>query len=196
MKRFICVYAALCLLLSGCGNAVPERTADGAAWDTAWVSLGNVLGVAEPGNELVLRDNNDALSAKDMYLASWTIGESAPYVNEDGDEVSLYPARLDVLVYGCKDAEAARQALAEWSARQAETYAVSGTEEQSVNAQTYSVSAYVCQSETNPYSRGVSAFGVYENFAVSFELNCQEGFAGDEAEILNDFLAACHYAAR
>ncbi len=195
MKRFICACAALCLLLPGCGTAAPERAADGAAWDADWVTLGNVLGVAEPGHELALRDNNAALSASDLYLASWTIGEGAPYVNEDGDEVSLYPARMDVLVYGCKDAEAARQTLAEWSARQAQTYAVSATAEQTVNGQDYSVSSYDCQSETNPYSRGVSAFGVYGSYAVSFELNCLDGFAGDEAQILQDFLNACHYAA-
>lgn len=52
-----------------------------------------------------------------MYLASWTIGEGEPYTNEDGDEVVLYPARLDVLVYGCKDADAAQQALEDWTAR-------------------------------------------------------------------------------
>lgn len=195
MKRRICVCLALCLLLPGCGKAAPERAADGTVWDADWVTLGGVLGVSEPGHELTLRDNNDALSVSDMYLASWTIGAGTPYVNEDGDEVSLYPARMDVLVYGCKNAEAARQTLAEWSARQAETYAVSASEERTVNGQDYSVFSYDCQSETNPYSRGVSAFSVYGSYAVSFELNCQDGFDGDEAQILQDFLNACHYAA-
>lgn len=195
MKRFIFVCAALCLLLSGCGKAAPERAADGAAWDEGWVTLGNVLGVAEPGNGLVLRDNNEALSANDLYLASWTIGEGAPYVNEDGDEVSLYPARLDVLVYGCEDAEAAGQTLAEWGERQAEVYAIRETTAWRVNGQDYTVSAYDCQSETNPYARGVSAFLAHGGYALSFELNCQDGFAGDESEILRDVLDACHYAA-
>jgi len=195
MKRFICCCAALCLLLSGCAEASPRRAADGADWEQSWTSLGNVLGVEEPGNGLTLRDNNEALSVSDMYLASWTIGEGSPYVNEDGDEVVLYPARLDVLVYGCEDGAAAQKTLEDWTARQAETYDVAGTEEQTRNGQDYAVSAYACKSGANPYRRGVSAFGVYGNYAVSAELNCQDGFDGDEKAILADFLDRCHYAA-
>jgi len=194
MKRFICC-AAVCLLLSGCARSAPQKAADGGAWSEDWVTVGNVLGVGEPGHELVLRDSNEALSAAGLYLASWTVGEGSPYTNEDGDEVVLYPARLDVLVYGCKDAGAAGQALEDWSARQSETYDIEDTQEQVCNGQNYTVSAYACISETNPYSRGISAFGVYQNYAVSAELNCQDGFTGDEREILTDFLNACHYAA-
>lgn len=194
MKKFICCMAALCLLLSGCAKSAPEKAADGTAWGENWTTLGGVLGVEEPGHDLELRDNKDALSVTDMYLASWTIGEGSPYTNEDGDEVTLYPARLDVLVYGRKDADAAQQALDDWTARQAETYDVTGSEEQTCNGQDYTVSAYTCKSETNPYSRGVSAFGVYKDYAVSAELNCLDSFTEDEAAILTDFLNVCHYA--
>ena len=75
MKRFICCLAVLCLLLTGCAKSIPESAADGAAWDKGWTTLGGVLGVEEPGHDLELRDNNEALSVSDMYLASWTIGE-------------------------------------------------------------------------------------------------------------------------
>lgn len=194
MKRFICCLAALCLLLAGCAKSAPEKAADGAAWDGNWTALGGVLGVEEPGHELELRDNNEALSVTDMYLASWTIGEGVPYVNEDGDEVVLYPARLDVLVYGRKDADAAQQALADWTARQAETYDVTDSRTQTCNGQDFTVSAYTCKSETNPYSRGISAFGVYRDYAISAELNCLDSFTEDEAAILTDFLDGCHYA--
>lgn len=193
-KRAVCLLA-LCLLLSGCVKAAPQRAADGGVWEESWTTLGGVLGVEEPGHGLVLRDNNEALSITDMYLASWTIGEGAPYVNEDGDEVVLYPARLDVLVYGRRDAEAARQVLADWTVRQAETYDISGTSRQTCNGQDYTVSTYTCKSETNPYDRGVSAFGVYKDYAVSAELNCLNSFTEDETAILTDFLNLCHYAA-
>ncbi len=196
MKRLPICLLALCLTLTGCSKSAPVKAADGADWDEGWTALGNVLGVEEPGNGLVLRDNNEALAVSDLYLASWTIGDGAPYTNEDGDEVLLYPARLDVLVYGRKDEAAARQALEDWTARQAETYDVSATEEQTRNGQDYTVSTYVCKSETNPYSRGVSAFSVYGSYAISAELNCQDGFTGDEAAILTEFLDGCHYAAR
>ena len=130
-----------------------------------------------------------------MYLASWTIGEGTPYVNEDGDEVVLYPARLDLLVYGCKDAQAAQQAVDDWTARQVQTYDVSGTNRQTCNGQDYTVSLYACKSETNPYDRGVAAFGVNKDYAVSAELNCLSSFTEDETAILTDFLRLCHYAA-
>lgn len=195
MKRFTVCLLALCLLLSGCAKAAPEKAADGTAWSENWTTLGGVLGVEEPGHDLELRDNNEALSVTDMYLASWTIGEGAPYVNEDGDEVVLYPARLDVLVYGRKDADAAQQALEDWTARQAETYDVTASGKQTCGGQDYTVSAYTCKSETNPYSRGVSAFGVYKDYAISAELNCLDSFTGDETAILTDFLNGCHYAA-
>lgn len=193
MKRLLCCGLMLCLLLSGCARSAPEKTADGTDWDENWINLGGVLGVSEPGHDLVLRDNNEALSVADMYLASWTVGEGSPYTNEDGDEVVLYPARLDVLVYGRRDETAARQVLEDWNARQRETYDVAGTQEE--NYGDYTVSTYTCKSESNPYSRGASAFLVHKNYAISVELNCQEDFAGDETEILQAFLDSCHFAA-
>lgn len=195
MKRFTCCLAVLCLLLTGCAKSTPEKAADGMAWDASWTALGGVLGVEEPGHDLELRDNNEALSVTDMYLASWTIGEGAPYVNEDGDEVVLYPARLDVLVCGRKDADAAQQTVEDWTTRQAETYDITSFGEQICNGQDYTVSAYACKSETNPYNRGVSAFGVYKDYAISVELNCLDSFAEDETTILTDFLSVCHYVA-
>jgi len=196
MKKLMVCLLALCLTLAGCSRPAPAKAADGTDWDESWTTLGGVLGAEEPGNGLVLRDNNEALSVSDMYLASWTVGEGSPYTNEDGDEVVLYPARLDMLVYGRGDEAAAREAVEDWTARQTEIYDVAGTEEQTHNGQDYAVSVYTCKSETNPYSRGVSAFGVYGSYAVSAELNCTDSFAGDEAAILSEFLDGCHYAAR
>ena len=115
--------------------------------------------------------------------------------DEDGDEVVLYPARLDLLVYGRKDADAAQQAVDDWTVRQAETYDISDTSRQTCNGQDYTISTYSCKSETNPYDRGISAFGAYKDYAVSAELNCLNSFTEDEAAILTDFLRLCHYAA-
>lgn len=195
MKRLICGLAALCLLLSGCGKSAPATAADGSDRDERWTTLGGVLGVEAPGHDLTLQDNKDALSIADMYLASWTIGEGAPYTNEDGDEVVLYPARLDVLVYGRKDSAAAQQAVENWTARQSETYDVTDSGQQTYNGQDYVVSVYTCKSDSNPYARGVSAFGTCQDYAVSVELNCLDSFTEDERTILTDFLNGCHYAA-
>lgn len=194
MKRFIAYAAAFCLMLCGC-DKTPSLAADGSPWSEEWTTLGNLLGVEEPGSGLILRDNNEALSVNDMYLATWTAGEPTPYLNEDGDEVELYPARLDVLVYGRKDEDTAAKTLDDWADRQSQTYAVKDTRRRSFGGQEYLISAYDCKSETNPYSRGVSAFAVYGKYAVSVELNCQKDFSGDESAILTDFLDGCHYAA-
>lgn len=195
MKRFIAYVAALCLMLSGCSKA-PAHAADGSPWSEKWTTLGNTLGVEEPGNGLTLWDNKDALSVSNMYLATWTIGESTPYLNEDGEEVELYPARLDVLVYGRRDEATAVQVLEDWVDRQSGNYAIKDTRQQTHNGQEYTVYAYDCVSETNPYSRGVWAAAVYGNYAVSMELNCLEDFPGDESAILTDFLDGCHFAAK
>lgn len=193
MRRFSAWAAALCLMLCGCSHP-PSLAADGEPWSEAWITLGNTLGVEEPGNDLTLRDNNEALSVSNMYLATWTAGEPEPYLNEDGDQVELYPARLDVLVYGRKDEDTAAQTLEEWVDRQSGNYAIRDTRRRIHNGQEYLVSAYDCISETNPYSRGVWAAAVYGSYAVSVELNCREGFPGDESAILSDFLDGCHYA--
>ena len=91
--------------------------------------------------------------------------------------------------------DAAQQTLENWSTRQAETYDVAASRKQTCSGQDYTISTYTCKSETNPYSRGVSAFGVYSDYAISAELNCLDSFTEDEAAILTDFLEGCHYAA-
>ncbi len=194
-KLFRASVLTLCALaLTGCSVA-PSQAADGSDWSEDWITLGPVLGVEPPGHELVLLDNNTALTADDMYYAAWTIGAPSDYTNADGQEVALYEAQLDLLVCGYVDAEHAREAVEEWQARQDEIYSGVTRREEDHNGQSYTVSAYTCGSETNPYSRGVSAFGVCGNYAVSAELNCRDVFDGDEAEILADFLDGCHYGA-
>ncbi len=183
------------LALAGCAVA-PSQAADGSSWSEEWITLGPVLGVEPPEHGLVLLDNNTALTANDMYYAAWTIGEAEPYTNAGGEEVSLYEAQLDVLVCGCADADLARAAVEDWQARQNEVYSGIERREETHNGQSYAVAVYECGSETNPYSRGISAFGVCGKYAVSMELNCREVFAGDEGEILADFLDGCHYGAK
>lgn len=186
--------ALVLLALTGCAVA-PSQAADGGSWSEDWITLGPVLGVQPPEHDLILLDNNTALTANDMYYAAWTAGEPEAYTNADGEETNLYDAQLDVLVYGCADAEHARGAVEDWKARQDEVYAAVARRQETHNGQDYTIATYECVSETNPYSRGISAFGVRGNYAVSMELNCREGFSGDEAEVLADFLNGCHYGA-
>ena len=200
-KRFLplvivlAAFGAAVLLLNGFEAKYPSQAADGSAWDENWTMLGAALGVEEPGNGLVLLDNNTALAADDTYLATWASGEAIPYVNADGDDTEIYEAQIYLLLMGCKDAANAQANVDEWIARTGETYAVTDTRAETCNSQEYTVLAYTCGSDTNPYHRGVSAFAVFENYAVSVELTCLEEYAGDEAAILTAFLTGCHYSA-
>lgn len=179
--------------LSGCSQ-YPDKTADGAPWDHSWTILGSVLGVEEPGNGFSLLDNYSVLTGEDIYYAAWVTGEPAPYTNEDGEEVEVYDAQIYLLAAGCADTAYAQQNEEEWMARQQETYTMTKTWTETRNGQEYTLLAYECSSETNPYERGVSAFTVYGTYAVSAELVCQADFTEQEREILLQFLDGCHYS--
>ena len=183
------------LLLNGFEAKYPSRAVDGTAWDGNWTMLGAALGVEEPGNGLVLLDNNTALAANDTYLAVWASGKAMPYVNADGDDTEIYEAQLYLLLMGCKDAASARANVDDWTARTNEIYTVTDTRTEIYNGQSYTLLTYACGSDTNPYHRGISAFAVFENYAVSAELTCLEEYNGDAAAILTAFLNGCHYSA-
>lgn len=196
MKKQLCLFLALGLLgLSGCSPHYPDRAADGTDWDKDWTLLGSVLGVEAPGDGLTLLDNNSILTGDDLYYAAWTVGEPTSYTNEDGKEVDLYPAQLYLLLCGCADGSYARQTMEDWLAREEETYTILETRTETHNDQEYTVLTYECGSETNPYSRGASAFAVCGNYAVSAEFTCQEGYDQPATEVLSRFLDGCHYSA-
>lgn len=196
MKRWKYAAALLMtglLMLSGCGQ-YPEQAADGTPWDPNWTMLGSVLGAEEPGNGFSLLDNYSVLTGEDIYYATWAAGEPTDYTNEDGEDVQVYDAQIYLLAAGYADEAQARQNQEEWIARQQETYTVTDSWSETRNGQEYTLLAYECSSETNPYHRGVSAFTVYGTYAVSAELACRESFTGQEREILLQFLDGCHYS--
>lgn len=196
MKKLLSLFLALAglLTLAGCAS-YPDKAIDGTQWEESWEMLGSVLGVEAPGHGLTLLANNVVLAGDDTYYATWTVGEPTDYVNEDGDDTDLYEAELYLLLYGCADEENAEDASAEWMARETGTYTITETRTETYNGQEYTVLVYQCGSDTNPYSRGISAFGIYENYVVVAELACLDSFPGDEQEILSDFLTGCHYSA-
>ena len=191
-KSLFTLLAAACVCLAGCAQ-IPAAAADGAAWDDGWITVGGIIGVDTPDG-IDHRENNDSLSIKGMYYAAWSIGEPEPYVNEEGDEAQLYDAQIYLLLAGYDAPEKAEESAAEWQSMANERYAVEQTLSTACNGQDFTVVTYAFHSETNPYARGASAFGVYRNYAVSVELSCREGFTGDPLEILSDFLEHCHYS--
>lgn len=190
--RVLCLCSLLCL--SGCGTPPPETAADGSTWDEDWITIGNVIGIDTPEG-MSLQENSDALSAKGMYYASWSLGDAESAVNEDGENAQVYDAQVYLLAAGYDGTDKAEEAAAEWLDMAFEQYAVESTARETYNGQEFTVVTCTYISETNPYARGASAFGVYGNYAVSAELSCQERFDGNAPEILADFLEHCHYAA-
>lgn len=190
----ILLTGAVCLSLTACGQNIPVKTADGAQWDDSWVNVGGIIGVDTPEG-LDSREYNDTLGVNGMYYATWSSGEAEPYTNAEGQEAEIYDAQVYLLLSGYDEAGKAEDAAAEWLDMAAGQYNVEDTETASYNGQEYTVIAYTFSSDTNPYQRGASAFGVYRNYAVSVELSCQEDFDGDAREILAGFLENCHYAA-
>ena len=179
--------------LNGCSR-YPEQDNDGTLWDPNWTMLGSVLGVEEPGNGFSLLNNYSVLTGEDIYYAAWAAGKPTGYTNEDGEDVEVYDAQLYLLAVGCADETYARKNQEEWITRQQETYTVTETWNETCNGQEYTLLAYECGSETNPYSRGVSAFAICGTYAVSAELACRQDFTGQEREILLQFLNGCHYS--
>lgn len=196
MKRTLLIILAILLLLSmtGC-TRYPTMAEDGTTWDESWEMMGAVLGVEDPGNGFTLLENDTVLAGDDTYYAAWTNGDPVPYVNAEGKDTELYPAQIYLLLYGCGDGEYARAAMEDFIAREEGTYTVTDRRTDTVNGQEYSVLVYDCDSETNPYERGVSAFGIYRNYVVVAELTCTADYSGDEQAILSDFLSGCHYSA-
>jgi len=196
MKKLLALLltGALCFGLTGCGTVLPpEKAADGLDWDEDWITVGSMVGVDTPQG-MEPQENNEALASNGMYYATWSLGEGEPYTNEDGEEVQLYGAQVYLLLGGYKSSEEAENTLAQWEEMAKLQYDVDGTMAQSHNGQDFTVITYTFNSETNPYARGVSAFGTYRNYAISAELTCQEDFDGDAVQLLARFLDNCHYA--
>ena len=174
-------------------SKVPVRADDGLEWDKSWEMLGTVMGVEDPGNGFTLLNNDTALAGNDTFYASWVAGEARDYTNADGKAVDLYPAQIYLLLYGCGDEEQAAEAKADWMARERGTYQIREEREEVRNGRSFSVMTYDCGSATNPYARGISAFGLFGNYVVIAELTCTEDFEGNEEQLLQGFLDGCHY---
>ncbi|MBQ3705732.1 MAG: hypothetical protein II888_04685 [Clostridia bacterium] len=188
----VLIFAAVALVIP-LFSRVPTAADDGTAWNPEWEMMGTVMGVEAPGNGFTLLNNDTALAGNDTFYASWVAGEARDYTNADGKHVDLYPAQIYLLLYGCGDREQAEEARAEWMAREENTYRVEEKRSETHNGQDFQVLIYACGSETNPYERGASAFGVFGNYVVIAELTCTEDYEGDAAAQLGEFLDGCHY---
>ena len=193
MKRAILLIIS-CIMLAGltaCGTKTPEKAVDGTPWNTDWIRLGPALGVEEPGHGLTLRDEK---SAKNMFYTAWSIGEAQVKTNSSGAETNVYDAQLVALLMSSDSAEDARLDIEDQLELAEENYAISNTVQQEFNGQEFTVLTYDFLTEGSLYRHGVSAFTVYDSWAMSVELACGDGFGEDPQTVLADFLNHCHYA--
>lgn len=197
MKKFLKAKNIACILgiasvLTGC-SILPSAPADNAAVDSDYVTIGGHLTVHNTDTRLTLQNNLDALSADGLYYASWTAGSSELYENSDGDTVDLYDAQLYLLLGEFKSSDTAQQNMDNWLAAGQINYDVTDQESIICNEQSYTIVTYSFPNEENPYSHGVSAFGVCNNLAVCVELTCRENYDEDLRQMLIDFLNSCTY---
>lgn len=183
----------LTLILTGCSIFPPEEKENTWA-DSGYVTIGHCLTIENTDNGLSLSDNMDVLSADGLYYAAFTMGNSEPYENSDGDTVDLYDAQLYLVLGEYSNSTTAQNNMDKWLTAARENYQILSEEEINVNGQPYSLITYRFINETNPYDRGVSAFGINGNNAVCIELTCRENFEDDLRMIMNDFLSNCAYS--
>ncbi|MBD5458371.1 MAG: hypothetical protein HDR27_07355 [Lachnospiraceae bacterium] len=182
--------------LTGCASAsVLSSPAESLDIDAEYVTIGHHLTVDNTDSRLTLLSNMDALSADGLYYAAWTMGDSEPYENSDGDTVDLYDAQLYFLLGEFKDAEAAQNNMDTWLSAGRTNYEIVSEENVTCNGQNYLLITYQFAHEDNPYVRGASAFGVFDNNAACIELTCRENFDEDLKAVLVDFLNGCTYDA-
>lgn len=186
---FFCIFSITLILLTGCSfssDAQPET-------DSSSITLGSCLEIKNVDSRLTLRDNMDALAADGLYYASFTMGDSIPFENSDGDTVDLYDARLYLLAGQFRDSESSLQNMESWLEAAKSNYQILDEQKVSCGGNSYLMLTYNCVNESNPYARGVSAFGAFGDTAVCIELTCREDFDGDLYAILTDFLEGCSY---
>ncbi len=174
--------------------SLPMQEEQEDTWsDSGYLKVGHHLTIQNADDRLSLLDSKDVLSANGLYYAAWTMGGSEPYVNSEGTAVDLYDAQLYLVLSEHKDGEEAHNDVEKWLDAARGNYEVLTEEEITCNGQSYSLLTYNCVSESNPYARGMSAFGVYDSTAVCMELTCREGFEEDLYKILISFLDHCTY---
>lgn len=193
-KHFLILGLSLTLALTGCA-ASPSSLEESAATveDSEYVTIGSHLTVHKTDSRLTLIDHKDALASDGLYYAAWAAGSPEEYVNSEGDNVDLYDAQLYLLLAECKTAEAAEDNQKSWLEAGQANYEVTDEETISCNGQSYTLLSYHFTNDENPYSHGVSAFGVFENCAVCVELACQESYGEDLNEMLTAFLEGFDY---
>lgn len=185
---FLCIFI-FCAFIGCSGPSLSGKTAS----EDGSVLVGSRLRIQDIDKRLILQDNHDTLSADGLYYATWVMGDRIDYQNAQGDLIDLYDAQLYLLLGETKTGSSAVEKKNTWLSAARENYVISDEKERSCNGVSYSMISYSFQKKDAPYSRGISAFAVYDNCAVCIELTCRENFQDDLESILTVFLENCSY---
>lgn len=185
----------LTLLLTGCSHflAITEEPLHDTWSDSGYARIGHELTIQNSDNRLTLLQNKDTLSSEGLYYATWSIGDSEPFENSDGNTVDLYDAHLYLLLGEYPGEQQAINNRDQWLTAGKENYEILSEEEITCNGQSYTIISYRFVSEDNPYDRGISAFGACQKNAVCIELTCREDFEEDLRNIMIQFLNNCTF---
>jgi hypothetical protein len=189
--RTLCYLLCFVFLLNLTACSFAKNT---SSQDTNSVTVGTTLKIKNTNDSLILLDNKDTLAANGLYYATWTIGNSIPYENSDGETVDLYDAQLYLVLGEAKNSDEAQTTLGSWLSAAKDNYEISKEEESSFNGQSYTILTYNCKSSDNPYAHGISAFATNQSSAVCIELTCQENFTDNLQTILEQFLKDCSFS--
>ena len=191
MKRIASLALLAALLLTGCA-ARTGPTNEELGWGADWVRVGALLGV-EPMDGFTLSENKDVMSIYGLYYATWTAGEARDYTNADEDKAQVFDAQIYVLLQQSGNADEAWEAVEDWMGRERENYEAGETLTGTFAGQEFNLISLLRSGEDNPYTHGAAAFGVRDDWAISVELLCQDGFTLDAQTCLTQFLSGFHY---
>lgn len=189
MKQIWIVALLMALVLAGCSSADRKLP---SGWDENWVRVADYVGV-EPLDGFTLNESNDTLAISGLYYATWTSGEGRDFVNADGEDAVVYDAQIYVLLEECRSGSDAEEAVKSWINLEKQSYEAGKVDTKSLGEQAFEVLPLISGSESNPYTRGAAAFAARGKWAISVELVCTDGFAGNAQAILEQFLAGFHY---
>lgn len=192
LKHIACSLCII-LLLTGCSLLPSTKQENYAIDNTSHITIGGYLKINHINNNMVLLDNKDTLAADGLYYASFGMGGTKDYENNDGDIIEFYDAQLYLLLGENQDGNEAQNNVDTWLAAGKSNYKVHEEKDISCNEQSYHIIAYDCESKNSPYARGISAFAAVGNYAVCAELTCRDDFTDELETILTDFLNDCSY---
>ena len=190
-KKWMLFLLALCVSLTACASAPPERTADGLDWDSDWTTVGNLLGI-EPKEGWILSRSEDMLAASGTYYAAFLQGEPITYENEEGEEVTVCDAEIH-LVLMLSGAEAEKTAE-QWRKLAAERYPEAEQSTVEYAGEPVTISSYPFPAGNGPATLGASASLVQGGTALEVDVITLADYPEKPAQVLADFLSRCHFS--